>query len=60
LQREGIVIHLIAHKMEDMTESLRALAAPGVDEIEPPHARADAVKHPNYEDRRIYPSRDFH
>jgi len=60
LQREGIVIHVIAHKMEDLTDHLHALAAPDVEAIEPPHARADAVKHPPGQDKRMYPSRDFH
>ncbi len=54
LQREGLVIHVIAHKMEDLTDRLRALAAPGAD------ASADAVRQPNHDDRRMYPSRDFH
>ena len=60
LQREGIVIHVIAHKIDDLTDRLRALAAPDVAAIEPPHARADALKHPPGYDKRIYPSRDFH
>ncbi|HIM46066.1 MAG TPA: error-prone DNA polymerase, partial [Alphaproteobacteria bacterium] len=60
LQREGIVIHLIAHKMEDLTDRLHALTVPDVEAIEPPYARADAVKHPPGRDKRMYPSRDFH
>ncbi len=60
LQREGIVIHVIAHKMEDLTDRLRALAAPDAEAIEPPYARADAVKRPPGQDKRMYPSRDFH
>ena len=60
LQREGIVIHVIVHKMEDLTDRLRALTAPDIESIEPPYARADAVKHPPGQDKRMYPSRDFH
>jgi error-prone DNA polymerase len=48
LQREGIVIHVIAQRMEDLTDRLRALAAP------------DVVKPPPGHDKRMYPSRDFH
>ncbi len=52
LQREGIVIHVIAQHIEDLTDRLRALAAP--------HETAAATARPRPEDRRSYPSRDFH
>ena len=58
LQREGIVIHLIAHKMEDLTDRLHALIA--TEATGPLHARADAIKYPPGQDRKMYPSRDFH
>ena len=59
LQREGIVIHVVARRMEDLTPRLRALAA-GQDPLKPPLARADEIARPSGEDRRQYPSRDFH
>ena len=59
LQREGIVIHVISDRIEDLTDRLRALAGSGVD-LEPALARADEIKRPTYEDKRMYPSRDFH
>ena len=45
LQREGMVIHVIAQRLEDHTERLRALAT---------------GQHAAGQDRRNYPSRDFH
>ncbi len=59
LQREGIVIHVVARRLEDLTPRLRALAA-GDDPLKPPLARADEIARPSGEDRRRYPSRDFH
>ena len=59
LQREGIVIHVVARRMADLTHRLRALAA-GHDPLKPPLARADEIARPSGEDRRQYPSRDFH
>ncbi len=59
LQREGIVIHVVARRLEDLTGRLRALAA-GDDPLKPPLARADEIARPSGEDRRRYPSRDFH
>ena len=50
LQREGIVIHVIARQMEDLTDRLRALASPDTETAPPPSLR----------DRQDYPSRDFH
>ena len=59
LQREGIVIHVVARRLEDLTHRLRALAA-GAGPLKPPLARADEIARPSGEDRRQYPSRDFH
>ena len=50
LQREGIVIHVIVQRMEDLTDRLRALAAPD----------ADTPPRPAAGERSSYPSRDFH
>jgi error-prone DNA polymerase len=74
LQREGIVTHVIADHLEDMTHRLRALAGPDFDSpdlrkgsnaaYENNLARADEVKSPIPESRRgprrLFPSRDFH
>jgi error-prone DNA polymerase len=74
LQREGIVTHVIADHLEDMTHRLRALAGPDFKSddrrkganaaYESNLARADEVKSPIPESRRgprrLYPSRDFH
>ena len=75
LQREGLVIHVIADAMEDLTHRLRALAGPDFETkirrndanaaYENNLARADEVKSPIPETRQIaarklFPSRDFH
>ncbi len=52
LQREGIVIHVIARRIEDLTPRLHALAA-GDDPPVRPFAHTGG-------DRQSYPSRDFH
>ncbi len=75
LQREGIVTHVIADRLEDMTHRLHALSGP---DFEPATrrksadgayqnnlARADEVKNPFPGSRRstarkMFPSRDFH
>ncbi len=59
LQREGIVIHVIARRLEDHTERLRALAT-GQAPISPPHARAEKIPGAAARAARHYPSRDFH
>ena len=48
LQREGLVIHLVAERITDMTPSLATLASPGLEApaLETPLARADEVKRP--------------
>jgi error-prone DNA polymerase len=73
LQREGIVIHIVAETLEDMTPLLATLADAdhAMDEsVEAAMARADGVKRPGVDPkalaqskirhRRDYPSRDFH
>lgn len=69
LQREGIVVHLIAQDVQDMSHHLGALGHP-MDEaigITQPQAdeapRTPAVKtahHPREQAKRLFPSRDFH
>ncbi len=69
LQREGLVIHVVAEELEDMTERLGDLK-PGP-ALESAQARADEVKRPTRDQRpnlRRHPrdvnpmpkSRDFH
>jgi error-prone DNA polymerase len=54
LQREGLVIHVVADEIADLTHLLRGLASrddgrrPAIESL----ARADAVKHPNRPDPR--------
>ncbi len=59
LQREGLVIHIVAERLSDRTTWLRDLAPhAGFDN---PAARADEVKRPGYDRRALpYRSRDFH
>jgi error-prone DNA polymerase len=56
LQKEGLVIHIIAERLTGRNDLLHRLG-----EIEAPVARADEVKRPAY-DRRVqgFRSRDFH
>ena len=75
LQREGIVTHVIADHLEDLTPRLRALAGPDFKTTnrrrtagtayENSLARADEVKNPGADTRQtsprsLFPSRDFH
>jgi error-prone DNA polymerase len=73
LQREGLVIHIVAETLEDLTPLLLTLseANHAMDEsTEAAMARADEVKRPGVDPkvlemtkirhRRSYPSRDFH
>jgi error-prone DNA polymerase len=65
LQREGIVIHIVAHRLVDLSAHLHALA--DAEDIVPPLARADQVKRPGIDAREkaaarrdpAFPSRDF-
>ena len=56
LQREGLVIHVVARRVFDLTPRLAARAAPAPTIA---RARADEVQRLGG-DRRLYPSRDFH
>jgi len=51
LQREGIVTHLIAEKIADLSDRLDALGDGS--EVQPPWARADEVKYGNHPDPRL-------
>jgi len=63
LQREGIVIHVIAEHLVDLTHLLAGLGTPteALFEaiLEAPLFRSDVIKHPRH-DKRTFPSRDFH
>ncbi|MGB0798319.1 MAG: error-prone DNA polymerase, partial [Planktomarina sp.] len=70
VQREGIVVHLIAQHVEDMSYQLSELGHPLDDAIETEGARADdtpkrsrhptRAMHPRDQAKRLFPSRDFH
>ncbi len=61
LQREGIVVHLIAQEIEDVSHLLSDLGRPkdtcGEQTLCPPAPRA---RHPREQAKRLFPSRDFH
>ncbi|MGB0798107.1 MAG: OB-fold nucleic acid binding domain-containing protein, partial [Planktomarina sp.] len=70
IQREGIVVHLIAQNVEDMSYKLSELGHPMDDAIETEGTRADdtpkksrypaRAMHPREQAKRLFPSRDFH
>jgi error-prone DNA polymerase len=60
LQREGLVIHVIAERIVDLTPLLRTLGEEGHD-TDRAIARGDEVKHATGGDQRLrVRSRDFH
>ena len=69
LQREGIVVHLIAQNIEDMSHRLGDLGHPmdsavGVTlpqaDDAPRSAPVKTARHPREQAKRLFPSRDFH
>ncbi|WP_299476040.1 error-prone DNA polymerase [uncultured Roseibium sp.] len=73
LEREGIVVHLIADHIEDYSNRLALLGHPNDDilvemttraEEVPVHLKSDAPKpramHPREQAKKLFPSRDFH
>jgi error-prone DNA polymerase len=68
LQREGLVTHVVAERLVDLTSHVQTLA--GSDDIDTPIAYADEVKRPSSDAREkaaragfrdtLFPSRDFH
>ncbi|MEP3347408.1 MAG: error-prone DNA polymerase [Litoreibacter sp.] len=70
LQREGIVVHLIAQSIEDMSHKLSDLGHPMDDAIGVTQSQADdaprpqkpqpRAMHPRDQAKRLFPSRDFH
>ncbi|MDU9003567.1 error-prone DNA polymerase [Sedimentitalea todarodis] len=70
IQREGIVVHLIAGRIEDLSHRLTDLGHPldeaiGItqpqadDAPRPPRYRSGA-RHPREQAKQLFPSRDFH
>lgn len=70
LQREGIVVHLIAQNIEDMSHRLGDLGHPLETAIGVTQPKADdaprrqappaRARHPREQAKRLFPSRDFH
>ncbi len=69
VQREGIVVHLIAQTVEDVSDCLAALGHPmdaaiGITEPQAddaPRSRPQPrAMHPRDQAKRVFPSRDFH
>ncbi|MDO6590736.1 error-prone DNA polymerase [Loktanella sp. D2R18] len=69
VQREGIVVHVIAQHVEDISDQLRTLGHPMDDAVgitqpqadDAPRPRAQArAMHPRDQAKRLFPSRDFH
>ena len=70
LQREGIVVHLIAQQIEDMSHRLTGLGhpldeavgitRPQADDAPRPRRQPARAMHPREQAKRLFPSRDFH
>jgi len=69
LQREGIVVHLIAQSIEDMSRRLGDLGHPMDEAVGVTLPQADdaprsvpvkTARHPREQAKRLFPSRDFH
>ncbi|WP_295535273.1 error-prone DNA polymerase [uncultured Thioclava sp.] len=70
LQREGIVTHLIAEQIEDLSHRLADLGHPMDDAVGITQPQADdaprvarpqvSARHPREQAKKLFPSRDFH
>ncbi|MBL3552996.1 error-prone DNA polymerase [Rhodovulum sulfidophilum] len=70
LEREGIVVHLIAEQIEDLSHRLSELGhpmpekigstLPQADDAPRPIRPAPRARHPREQAKRLFPSRDFH
>ena len=70
IQREGIVVHLIAHHIEDLSDRLTDLGhpmeevigetLPQADDTPRPRRQPPRAMHPREQAKRLFPSRDFH
>ncbi|HKK30855.1 MAG TPA: error-prone DNA polymerase, partial [Alphaproteobacteria bacterium] len=60
LQKQGLVIHVVAERLEDGSQMLSALDSADAASMQPALARADEIARPQGEDRRFpIKSRDF-
>ncbi|AOZ68449.1 error-prone DNA polymerase [Rhodobacter xanthinilyticus] len=69
LEREGIVVHLIAEEIEDLSHRLAdlghplpeviGLTGPQADDAPRPPRPAPRARHPREQAKRLFPSRDF-
>ena len=70
LQREGMVVHLIAQDVQDLSHKLSELGHPQPDALATEGASTDDTpkatrysahaRHPREQAKRLFPSRDFH
>lgn len=70
LQREGIVVHLIAQQVEDLSSRLAELGhpldeaigitRPEADDAPRPRRAPALARHPREQAKKLFPSRDFH
>jgi error-prone DNA polymerase len=70
LQREGMVVHLIAQQIEDLSYKLSELGHPmddsvgettsETDDVPRPQKYPPRARHPREQAKRLFPSRDFH
>ena len=70
LEREGIVVHVIADEIEDLSYKLSELSQPLGDSLRVTEPQADDAprpsrqvphaRHPREQAKRLFPSRDFH
>ncbi|WP_417672580.1 error-prone DNA polymerase [Pseudodonghicola sp.] len=70
LEREGIVVHLIAERIEDLSHRLSDLGhplddvvgitRPEADDAPRPRALPARARHPREQAKKLFPSRDFH
>ncbi|MBR9766391.1 MAG: error-prone DNA polymerase, partial [Rhodobacteraceae bacterium] len=70
IEREGIVVHLIAEHVEDLSHRLSDMGHPLSDQVGVTHPAGDdaprprpsgpSARHPREQAKRLFPSRDFH
>ncbi len=70
IQREGLVVHVIAEKIEDLSHKITELGHPLEDAVGITQPQADdaprtpryppRARHPREQAKRLFPSRDFH
>jgi error-prone DNA polymerase len=70
IEREGIVVHVIADQIEDLSHRLTDLGhplddavgitRPEADDAPRPRRHAPTARHPREQAKRLFPSRDFH